>query len=357
MKIAECKIKRYDLPLTWPLTIKGNAITRRKGIVIILRSEDGFVGYGEAAPLEDLHLESFDECVCQLSDLKDEIAGLDVSDDLFGFTGGFDELLPAGMCGSVRLAVEMAIWDMWARGKDRLAGMENMNVLVNGLLVPGRGGIVSDAVRLVDAGYTSIKVKVGRQDVAEDVEMVCELKNAIEGKAALRLDANRAWDMRQAVGFCREVGIEGIEYFEEPVGDIKDHGEFYEQTGLAIGLDETLVECGCGIGNDLSHVGAFILKPSLLGGLERSAEFIRFAREHKIKSVISCTFQSSLTLCGFALFAAKMGLSNIAHGIGTFGWLADDLLVNPVSAINGSINLAEVLKSHGNLREDLLKDI
>ena len=52
-----------------------------------------------------------------------------------------------------------------------------------------------------------------------------------------------------------------------------------------------------------------------------------------------------------------MGLSDIAHGIDTFKWLADDLLVDPVSVTNGSIKLAGVLKSRLNLREDLLEDI
>ncbi|HEG44655.1 MAG TPA: o-succinylbenzoate synthase [Phycisphaerales bacterium] len=354
MKIVDCKIKLYDLPLARPITIKGNTITRRKGAVLILRSEERFVGYGEAAPLEGLHPESLDEVICQLSDLKSKIVGLDVGDGVFDFTGAFDELLPKGLSGSVRLAVEMAMWDMYGQGKDAFAGMEKKNVLVNSLLVPGGGSIVSDAAKLVDAGYKSIKVKVGRGDVAKDIEMIRELKNAVEEKAALRLDANRSWDIGQAVAFCREVGTDGIEYVEEPVGDIKDHGAFFEQTGLPIALDETLVECGCDIGNDLSHVGAFILKPSLLGGFDRTAEFIRFAKENGIKPVISCTFQSSLTLCSFALFAAKMGLSDIAHGIGTFEWLGDDLLVDPVSVTNGSIKLADVLKSRGSVREDLL---
>jgi O-succinylbenzoate synthase len=340
MKVINCEIKLYDLPLTRPITIKGNVITRRKGAVLVLHSEDGLVGYGEAAPLEGLHRESLDECVCQLRDLKGEIVGL-------------DELRLEGLCGSVRLAVEMAMQDMCSRGEDGLAGVAN--VAVNGLLVPGDGDIVYDAVRLVDAGYTSIKVKVGRQDVADDIEMVRQLRDAVGGKAVLRLDANRGWNLRQAVGFCREVGIDGIEYIEEPVGDIRDHSAFYEQTGLDIALDETLVECG--LESDLNYAGAFILKPSLLDGLGRTAEFVTFARENGIKPVISCTFQSSLTLCGFALFAAKMGLGDIAHGIGTFGWLADDLLVEPVSVTNGCIDLAEVLKNRGKLREDLLKDI
>ena len=336
MKIVDCEIKQYDLPLARPITIKGNTITRRKGVVFIVCNEDGFVGYGEAAPLEGLHPESLDDCICQLKDIKSEIAGLE------------NGILPEGLSGSVRLAVEMATWDVFAE-------TESINIPVNGLLMPGAGSMVSDAVELVDVGYTSIKVKVGRQGIAEDIEMVSEIKDVAEGKAALRLDANRTWDIGQAVEFCRKVGTGGIEYIEEPVKDIKDHSEFYERTGLPIALDETLIECG--LDSDLSHVGAFILKPSLIGGLGRTAEFISFARENKITPVISCTFQSSVALCGFALFAAKMGLGDIAHGIGTFEWFGDDLLVDPVSVTNGCVSLAEVMKKRLNLREDMLRDI
>jgi len=71
MKIADFKIKTYDLPLVKPLTINSKTIFSRSGGIIFLSDADGFVGCGETAPIPFLHEENLGEAISQLNCLKD----------------------------------------------------------------------------------------------------------------------------------------------------------------------------------------------------------------------------------------------------------------------------------------------
>ncbi|MHC4221508.1 MAG: hypothetical protein ACYST9_03725, partial [Planctomycetota bacterium] len=117
MKVVDFKIKRYDLPLAKPLTIKGKTIHQRSGVIIFLTDADGFVGCGETAPLPGLHKETLSDAISQLKSLKKIIPGQ--LKDLFS---------------SVRLGIEMAIFNL-QRQTDNALGTTTIDI--NGLVMPG----------------------------------------------------------------------------------------------------------------------------------------------------------------------------------------------------------------------------
>ena len=69
--------------------------------------------------------------------------------------------------------------------------------------------------RWVGQGYTTLKVKVGK-DVAADLERVRRIQECARGRVTLRLDANRAFDREQAIAFAAGLDPAGIELFEQP---------------------------------------------------------------------------------------------------------------------------------------------
>ncbi|MEW5993410.1 MAG: hypothetical protein AB1744_03345, partial [Candidatus Zixiibacteriota bacterium] len=66
MKIAECNIFRFSLPLRMSLESKHGTLTGREGIIIELSDDAGHVGLGEVSPLAGFSLESLDEAIAQL---------------------------------------------------------------------------------------------------------------------------------------------------------------------------------------------------------------------------------------------------------------------------------------------------
>jgi L-alanine-DL-glutamate epimerase-like enolase superfamily enzyme len=76
-------------------------------------------------------------------------------------------------------------------------------------------GIAKEVERRLAQGFRTFKVKVGK-DVERDLERVSYIRQAVAGRASLRLDANRAFDREHGCRFAAALDPEGIELFEQP---------------------------------------------------------------------------------------------------------------------------------------------
>lgn len=87
-----------------------------------------------------------------------------------------------------------------------------------------------------------------------------------------------------------------------------------------------------------------VIKPSVVGGFENAALIAQWAQQLGKMAVISAAFESSLSLSTYVQFscyldiqnASRFTLSNnkvvpsVAHGLGTYRWLKEDITSNPV---------------------------
>ncbi len=342
MKIVNSDIKKYDLPLARPLTIAGHKLTSRSGVIISLTDEDGAVGYGEAAPLPGLHKETLEDAIFQLQQIKPPVISLDYLDSI---------------CSSARTALEMAMFDLRLQSQKAFDKFRNLTLPVNGLVMAQDADLFDAVDVLIAEGYISIKIKVGRLPLAKDIETIQRLKELVGTRATIRLDANRLWTLDESLEFCDQVTGDQIEYIEEPLADISQYPIFFDSTDMPVAFDETLVELDDV--DELDHldkVKAFILKPSLLGGLSMTGQFIALAFENDIMPVMSCTFPSDLSLRSFALFAAMFGVVDIPLGLDTMKWFKHHLLTEGFKVESGRIEIA-ALVNRPVFNEQLLCDL
>lgn len=87
-----------------------------------------------------------------------------------------------------------------------------------------------------------------------------------------------------------------------------------------------------------------VIKPSVVGGFENAALLARWAHQHGKMAVISATFESSLGLSALIQFSRYVDLmkldtgrmlnkeenSCVAHGLGTYQWLREDVSRRPL---------------------------
>jgi O-succinylbenzoate synthase len=241
--------------------------------------------------------------------------------------------------------------DLAIQNEKTFDSLETVQVPVNALVT---GDNINDFESLCNSGFKTIKIKVGRGDISKDIELVRSLKQ-LDRDITLRLDANRAWKLEEALRFCTQVGADNIEYIEEPVTTVKDQTEFIKASPIPIALDETLYE------NDVSQINlngvkAMVLKPQVLGGFEAASELINIAKNNNILPVLSSAFESGIGVRSIALFATKMGLTNIAAGLDTLKWFGEDVLKEKIQIENGSIDILK-LAQPVSLRTDILKVI
>ncbi|MCD6392983.1 MAG: o-succinylbenzoate synthase [Planctomycetes bacterium] len=325
MNIVDINIKRYELPLIKPLVIKNHTINARLGVIITITDENGLTGYGEAAPLPGLHKETLEDAMSQLQQIRPPVISLDYLDSI---------------CPSAKTAMEMAMFDLRLQSQKAFDKFRNLTLPVNGLVMAQDTDLFDAVEALIAEGYISIKIKVARQPLAKDIETIQRLKELIGARATIRLDANRLWTLDESLEFCNQVAGDQIEYIEEPLADISQYPFFFDSTDMPVAFDETLVEKGVEELDCMDKVKAFILKPSLLGGLSLTGQFIALAFENDIMPVISCTFGSDLSLRSFALFAAMFGVTDIPLGLDTMKWFKHHLLTEGFKVESGRIEIA-----------------
>jgi O-succinylbenzoate synthase len=240
-----------------------------------------------------------------------------------GWDAGPDDDAPA----SVRFALEGALLALWADGHG--APMRNVldaspHILRNALIPDGEVDVGDEGRRLLAAGYRAVKLKVARRSVAEDIERVVALHDAVGEEASIRLDANRGWSRSDAVAFAEGSASVPIEYVEEPVRDPQHLSDIAAQTDLPVALDETTREIPPDRLPALDFAAAVVLKPTLMGGLRTVHQWVRAARQSKIPPVISASYESGVGLRMLSVLAAAW--TSMPAGLSTYDRLAADVL-------------------------------
>lgn len=160
------------------------------------------------------------------SDLADVVVGTDAMNPPAAFARMVWRIRNMGRPGVSSMAisaVDAALWDL----KARLLGLPLVSVLGaarEGVPVYGSGGFTSYAdTRLceqlagwAEQGIGRVKMKVGRQP-ERDPERVRVARRAIGPDVALFVDANGAYDRKQALDLARSFRADDVVWFEEPV--------------------------------------------------------------------------------------------------------------------------------------------
>ncbi len=363
MILTGMEVYSYSLPLAFPLVLKNIRITSRQGLVLRLWDEKGNMGYSEIAPLPGFHSETLRDVENELKEAGEHLPGKKVLQTLHNLDGQFQRWLGKySLHASTRNGLELAILNLLATSRQlRLAELFAIpsctEIKLNGLLIDPQQDLFIRAKMLVDSGYDTLKLKVGRDDILSDVEKVKIIREAMGQRVNLRLDANQAWSMEEAVSFARDVSSQGIEYIEEPLQDSSGLGGFYRETGMPVALDESVLNLELPVKTWPEGVKALVLKPALLGGIEKTVQLIRSAQKAGIYAVISSVFESGINLTALAQLAGVFCPPDKTMGLDTWRWLGEDLLSRPFRPEKGRVNIKEVAARAGSVRLEKLKSV
>ncbi len=352
--INKAEIYDYDIPFKRPLRVIGGELTRRRGVVIKLTAESGAVGYGEIAPLDGFSVETVRQARGRVLGLVERLPGSSVTIE----PGNLEEMCRFSVLegetvyASVLYGLEAAAFHLFEIQAGKLfqeifTSSPGKRIPVNGLLHTGMtadGPPLEERVKgLLDEGFTTIKIKVGRGKPGEDIEGVNRVSKVLPSGALIRLDANRLWDYETALEFSKRVDHTYIEYIEEPFKDTGLIPRFYSKTGLPVALDESLLSIQRGLppeGDGFPEgIAALVLKPTLLGGITRTMYYIDVARRFGYKTVISSCFEAGPAYAWLLKMAATIDSpdSMCACGLDTLKYLDGNLFSRSISIKNGTV--------------------
>jgi len=192
---------------------------------------------------------------------------------------------------------------------------------------------------LLKEGFETLKIKVGRDNYKEDIEVLKTVREKLGDDFKIRIDANGKWSLKEAVKILNSIKRYKIEYVEQPVNKMKDFIELKKEVDIPVAADESIrtIKDAENFINKKA-VDFLILKPMMLGGIIPTLKIIESCERKNIGTVITSSFESSLGR-SFAIFGATTVKNNIAHGLNTSKYFVNDLFADHYPVKNGKIFL------------------
>ena len=346
MKIAGARVILADIPVARPHKMSFTTLEAVNFVFVRLETADGLVGWGEAACLGGpTWSEESSESVA--ATIERYIVPWLVGRDASGI-----EVVSREMARRVqgnpfaRAAVEMALWDLNGRALGvpvhRLLGgrVRDRVPLSWSLAVADAGAEIEEARAKVAAGHRIFKIKTAARPVAEDVERVRRLREALGPEVSLRIDANQGWDRPTALRAIRGLEPYGLDFVEQPVPrwDFEGMAEIGRRANVPIMADES-----CFSPQDalqiarLGGVSILGLKVTKSAGVIGTMAISRIAEAAGMSCYVGCMIETSLGTAAYLQVA--LAATPVTWGCELFGplLLKGDVVREPVRYADGAI--------------------
>ncbi len=362
MQISSLSIYRYKVPLAVPITLPMRRLHRREGLLIRIASVDGDVGWGEAAPLPGFSRERLQEATRQAFKLKRILTGHTIAQGWDDLEEAVDELARGSeLVASVRFGLELALRNLYAEEQEQslprmMDGDARAEVRVNALIEGTRDEALEEAHRLREEGYRAVKFKVGRGDVAEEARTARALAETLGAEIELRLDANQAWDLDEALAFAEHLDGAPIAYLEEPLYKPEELPQFVEQTGLPVALDESLRDLPAEALAEHAYARAVVLKPTVLGGMAHVLRLARRAAELDMRAVLSGAYETGIATMGLVAMAATLPAGE-PMGLDTYRRLEQDVVRPRLKMEGGRIDVEPLATIKRTMNGHMLREV
>lgn len=216
--ISRLTVRAYDVPTETPES-DGTLEWDHTTIVVVHARANGQTGLGYAYTHRSA-----------ASLISDKLAAVVEGEDALSPSARFGDMLHAirnfgrpGIVASAIAAVDIALWDLAAR----IVGLPLATYLGGAreqIPAYGSGGFTSYSLptlcdqlsSMAAEGLFAVKMKVGREP-GRDPSRVRAAREAIGKDVGLFVDANGAYDRKQALALGERFAEQGVTWFEEPV--------------------------------------------------------------------------------------------------------------------------------------------
>ncbi|MEX0719179.1 MAG: o-succinylbenzoate synthase [Balneolaceae bacterium] len=311
---------KYRLPFKQTFTVFGNEIEYREGIILVYR-EGKITAYGEAAPLPGFSIETLEQVETVLKvnhavlqqGLQNNTAAqiVDILNKLHNFP-------------SLSFGLDTLMHDFAAKKEQKTLAeylfLDGINPLHSNAILPFQSikNTLEKAEDFANQGFETFKVKVG-ENFSREAEVLRLLRKQYP-HIKIRIDANQAWQVEEAISSLRSIESLQIEYCEQPVSgkNFKGLRKVKKSTTIPIAADESIRNK-----NDVipllkaEAIDMLILKPSLFGTFKNLFVTKSMADSHNIETVFTTSLESTVARAAIAVLASGLGSPEFAQGLGT----------------------------------------
>jgi len=274
MKIQEVTLHQASLPLRKPYQVSFRTYTELEPILVEMRDKDGNVGWGEAYIPTGASFETTESGWIFCREYAEKVLGKATAEA----KAMLDQAVPTAPYAATAMLSAIALLERHPILKTQKEKRIPLLVPMSGT---GRQEIGEGVERLLQEGYRTFKIKVGR-DLDADLKRVAMVQDAAHERATITIDANRAYTQEQGCTFASSLDPKGIDLFEQPCeADAWDaNAAVAKVSKVPLMLDESIdtihdVERAATI----EGVKLVKLKLKRVGGIDRALALIRRAQE------------------------------------------------------------------------------
>lgn len=327
--------KKYLLNFKQPSGTSRGVLKTKETYFIILE-KDGKIGYGETGLFRGLSADDRPDYEVNLKWACNNIhLGLEaLLTELYEFP-------------SIQFGLEQAFLSLESSDGFNLFPSKftsgEAKIPINGLIWMGSEAFMQEQIEeKLKAGFNTIKMKIGAIDFDAEIKLLSAIRNRYSYKeVTLRVDANGAFKNENALRKLERLAMLGIHSIEQPIkqGQVYAMNQLCAKSPVPIALDEELI----GVFKYDEKVALLqkikpqyiILKPSLIGGIKGTNEWIKIADSLNIKYWVTSALESNIGLNAISQYTYTLGI-NMPQGLGT-GSLFTNNIESPLEVINGNI--------------------
>lgn len=347
MKIVRIEPIPVSLPMKKPVFMAGVEIRQADNVMVRIESDNGTVGWGEAASAPTMTGETVESMVAAVLYLRPALEGR-TPEDIAGARAAMAGRMYAN--SAAKAAIEMALHDLVGHATGRpvhalLGEKRRSRIAVLGVISNGElDADLRDAEKKKSDGFTAFKIKVGIDKPLVDAERTRQICALLGRELLVCSDANQGWSVDEAQQYVRAIAGSGLAFFEQPVlaDDVAGMAAVAAAADCAIGADESIHSLDdIRRHHERNAAKGASLKTIKLGGLQGVMAAGRLCDELRMAVNVSCKAGESSIACAAAVHIAA-ALPQIAWGLTLSNeGLADDATDHPVRVVRGHVEVPD----------------
>jgi len=324
VKIQTIEYVYRKLPLEHAFATAVGGVSNATCLFVRLTTECGLVGYGCGCPTS-LTGESAETAAFFSERFAREIAGKSPlrTEMLTSLYGGITYGNPA-----VKAAFDCACWDIVGKHAGlplyELMGFDKPKITTS--ITVGLGPeerMVGEAAFWVKKKFQSLKIKLGA-DPAANASVVSAIRDKVGKDVTLRVDANGAMTVSDALAFAHEVANLDLEFIEQPVTGAAEMAAVAKESPVRIAADETITDLSSFapvLAAGAMHVAT--LKLTKVGGITTGRKMADVAQAYAVPCMVGCMSETQVSIAASVHLA--LAHANIVYAdLDTFMFLHSD---------------------------------
>ncbi|MDP2335553.1 MAG: dipeptide epimerase [Bacteroidota bacterium] len=362
MKIDRIEVYKSPIKLKKPFVISLGAFEYAENIVVVIRTSDGSVGFGECSPFMPINGESMETCFV----VADYLAKRLIEKNPLNISGCSEEM-DRVIYGnsSIKSAFDIALFDIASQHAGLplyafLGGKNNKMLITDYTVSLGHPEQMAlDALEIKGKGFQVIKVKLG-EDPETDIFRIKAIRNKIGDAIPLRLDANQGWDTQSAIRILNELAPLNIQFCEEPIPrwNFMELSVIREQSPIMVMADESCCDDHDAKRLiDLNACEAFNIKLGKSSGIYKAQKIIRLAEQANIQLQIGGFLESRIGFTASAHLALTSDNVKFCDFDTPLMFCEDPVIGGIQYDANGKITLPETPGLGASINSDYLRHL